>query len=182
MPALLQLSEKIELPEGVDAEIEGKLVRIRGPRGETERELSYPKVQIKKEDRSILLESRYPRARERAIIGTLASHIRNMIKGLTQGFEYKLKSVHAHFPMTIKVSGDRVLIENFIGEKVPREAQIIGECKVSVKGDIVTVEGSNIEDVGRTAGNIEQATKVRKRDSRVFQDGIYVIEKNGVPV
>lgn len=180
MPALLSISEVIEFPEGVDAEIEGKVVRIRGPRGELERELSYPKVIIRKEGRNILIESRYPRSREKAIIGTLASHIRNMMKGLTQGFEYKLKAVHAHFPMTIKVSEDKVIIDNFVGEKVPREVQIVGGCKVSVKGDIVTVEGSDIEEVGRTAGNIEQATVVRGRDRRVFQDGIYLIEKNGV--
>lgn len=182
MPAILNISKIIEIPEGVDAEIEGEIVRVSGPRGELERELSYPHISIRKEDRTIRVEGRYPRAREKAIIGTMASHINNMIKGLTQGFEYKLKVVHAHFPMSIKVSGNKVVIDNFVGEKVAREAQIAGSSKVSVKGDIITVEGNNIEEVGRTASNIEQATRVKGRDRRVFQDGIYLIEKNGVPI
>ena len=41
----------------------------------------------------------------------------------------------------------------------------------------MTIEGNNIEDVGQTAGNLEKATIVKGRDTRVFQDGIYIISK-----
>jgi large subunit ribosomal protein L6 len=40
------------------------------------------------------------------------------------------------------------------------------------------VQGLNLEDVSQTAANIEQATKVKKKDPRVFLDGIYVYEQN----
>jgi large subunit ribosomal protein L6 len=100
-----------------------------------------------------------------------------MTKGLTKGFTYKLKIVFSHFPISVKVQGNRVVIENFIGERNPRAANIVGDSTVSVKGDDVIVKGVNIEDVSQTAANIEQATIVRRKDTRKFLDGIYVFEK-----
>jgi large subunit ribosomal protein L6 len=41
----------------------------------------------------------------------------------------------------------------------------------------VTVSGSDREKVGQTAANIEMACKIKKRDRRVFQDGIYIVSK-----
>jgi len=111
------------------------------------------------------------------MLGTIKSHITNMITGLTDGFSYKMKIVYAHFPMTVKVTDSKVTIENFLGERHPRIAKILGSTKVQVKGDEVTVEGINKEDVGQTMANIEQATKIKGRDPRVFQDGIYLVSK-----
>jgi large subunit ribosomal protein L6 len=88
-----------------------------------------------------------------------------------------MKIVFAHFPMTVKVTGDKVNIDNFLGERHPRVAKIVGSAKVNVKGDEVTVTGINKEDVGQTMANLEQATKIKGRDPRVFQDGIYLINK-----
>jgi len=70
-----------------------------------------------------------------------------------------------------------VLIENFTGERRGRKAKIIGDVKVKVESEDVLVEGINLEDVSQTAANIEQATKVKKKDPRVFLDGIYVYER-----
>jgi len=100
-----------------------------------------------------------------------------MITGVTKGFTYKLKIVFSHFPISVKVQGDKILIENFTGEKTPRIAKIVGTAKVTVKGDDVIVQGINIEDVGQTAANIEQATKIKKKDPRIFLDGIYIYER-----
>ena len=49
--------------------------------------------------------------------------------------------------------------------------------KVSVKGEDVTITGINKEHVGQTMANIEQATKIKGRDPRIFQDGIYLVDK-----
>jgi large subunit ribosomal protein L6 len=100
-----------------------------------------------------------------------------MIVGLTDGFTYNMKIVYAHFPMTVKAAGDKVTIENFLGERHPRTAKIVGDAKVQIKGEDVTVSGINKEDVGQTMANLEQATKIKGRDPRVFQDGIYLINK-----
>ena len=105
------------------------------------------------------------------MVGTIRSHISNMIYGVDHGFTYKMKIVYAHFPMTVKVQGKIVTIDNFLGERSPRKAKIIGD---DVK---VTITGINKEHVGQTMANIEQATKIKGRDPRIFQDGIYLVDK-----
>ena len=111
------------------------------------------------------------------MIGTIAGKIENMITGVTKGYEYKLQVVYAHFPITISVEGDKILIKNFLGEKYPRVSKIFGNVDVKVKGQEITITGVNKEDVGQTAANLVQTTKVRKKDQRVFKDGIFIVEK-----
>jgi len=168
---------EVELPDGVKAEIKEGVVVIEGPKGKLERKLYHPKISIEKIDNKIVVKCEFARRKEKALVGTFAAHIRNMIKGVTEGFVYKMKIVYSHFPMKVSVKGDEVIIENFLGEKHPRKAKIFGNVKVTVKGDEVTIEGINREEVGQTAANIEFATKVKDRDIRVFQDGIYIVSK-----
>ncbi len=176
------LKEVIEAPKGVTLVLEGDDVVVRGPNGELKRRFYYPGVKITQEDGNIVIISLYPRKRQLAIIGTFVSHIKNMIKGVTEGFTYKLKVVYSHFPVTVKVKGNEVIVENFLGERVPRKTEIFGICKVKVKGQEVTVEGINKEDVGQTAARLEQLTKIKGKDRRIFQDGIYLIEKDSIKV
>ncbi len=168
---------EVELPDGVKAEIKEGVVVIEGPKGKLERKLYHPKISIEKVDNKIVVKCEFARRKEKALVGTFAAHIKNMIKGVTEGFVYKMKIVYSHFPMKVSVKGDEVIIENFLGEKHPRKAKIFGNVKVTVKGDEVTIEGINREEVGQTAANIEFATKVKDRDIRVFQDGIYIVSK-----
>ncbi|MEM3552572.1 MAG: 50S ribosomal protein L6, partial [Candidatus Bathyarchaeia archaeon] len=58
-----------------------------------------------------------------------------------------------------------------------RIARIVGNVKVEVKGDDIIVQGLNLKEVSQTASNIQQATKIKKKDPRVFLDGIYIYEK-----
>jgi large subunit ribosomal protein L6 len=101
-----------------------------------------------------------------------------MITGVTKGYSYKLKIVFSHFPISVKIQDKSVLIENFTGERKARIVKIIGDVKVKIEPEDIIVEGVNLEDVSQTAANIEQATRVRRKDPRVFLDGIYVYEKN----
>ncbi len=101
-----------------------------------------------------------------------------MITGVTKGYTYKLKIVFSHFPISVKLQGKSILIENFTGERRARSIDIIGDVKVKIEPDDIIVEGINLEHVSQTAANIEQATRVRNKDPRVFLDGIYVYERN----
>ena len=107
-------------------------------------------------------------------MGTIIAHIRNMIKGVKEGYTYHLKIVYNHFPMTVKVEGDKVVTQNFIGERTPRIAKIAGNTQVKIEGQDVTVTGSDIEDVGLTAGSIELSCRIVGYDKRRFSDGIYI--------
>ena len=102
----------------------------------------------------------------------------NMVKGVTEGFTYTLKALYSHFPMTLAVKGNELVVNNYFGERVPRSAKILNgvEVKVQNKTEVI-VSGIDKEAVGQTAANIERSTTVKKRDRRVFQDGIYLIEK-----
>ena len=168
---------EVEIPEGVKAEVKESVVIIEGPKGRLERRLYHPKVAVEKVNNKIVVKCEFAKRNEKALVGTFAAHIRNMIKGVTEGFVYKMKIVYSHFPMKVSVKGNEIVIENFLGEKHPRKAKIFGDVKVNIKGDEVTIEGINREEVGQTAANIEFATRVKDRDIRVFQDGIYIVSK-----
>ena len=150
------IRETIEVPEGVEVIIENNEVSVKGPNGEDSRKFTYPNVNIKKDDDVVVLETAFPKKKDKAMIGTTRAHINNMIVGVTDGFTYHMKIVFAHFPMTVKVQNDTVVIDNFLGERHPRTAKIV---------------------VGQTMANLEQATKIKGRDPRVFQDGIYLTSK-----
>ncbi|MCD6085334.1 MAG: 50S ribosomal protein L6 [Desulfurococcales archaeon] len=178
MPKEVVVREEILITEGVDVEVSGKEVRVRGPRGEVVRDFGFARnVRIAREDDKVVVESYFAKRKQKALTYSIASHIRNMIDGVTKGFRYKLKVIYSHFPVTVKVEGDKVVIENFLGEKAPRVAKIVGNVKVTVTKQDIVVEGVDIEHVGQTAANIERATRIKDLDRRVFVDGIYVYEK-----
>lgn len=168
---------RVKIPNGVKVRVEGKIVEVIGDKGRLIRSFSEHPVAISVVGDEVEVSALWPKRREKACVGTVAAHIKNMILGVTKGFTYKLKIVFAHFPVSVKVSGDRILIENFMGERSPRIAKIVGNTKVIVKGDDVIVQGINLEEVSQTAANIEQATRIKNRDPRRFLDGIYVYER-----
>jgi len=172
--------EEVKIPENVDVRIEEPAkVIVTGPKGTLKRDFSHAKVLIRRENSKVIIASYIKGRRGKSICGTIASHVENLIKGVTEGFVYKLKIVYSHFPMNVKVEGDKVVIENFRGEKEKRIAKIVGNVKVRVEGDDVIVEGIDLEEVAQTAANIEQATKTKGYDPRVFMDGIFIYERKG---
>jgi large subunit ribosomal protein L6 len=176
MSLAVVLREEIPIPEDLEVTI-NKEVTVKGPKGELKRKFKQGKVNIRLEDDKVVLETRFPKKKDKAMLGTIRSHINNMVLGLTEGFTYRMKIVYAHFPMTVKATQKKVTIENFLGERYPRTAKIVGDAEVKIQGDEVIVTGIHKEEVGQTMANIEQATKIRGRDPRVFQDGIYLVAK-----
>ena len=172
-----ELTREFEIPEKVQVEIEEGTVRASGPKGSMTKSLGGRGIQIQLEDGKIVMVSHYPSTRQAAIFGMRAALVRNLIDGVTKGFQSRLKVISSHFPITTEVKEGHVLINNFLGERYPRRASIHEGVEVSVEGEFVTVSGIDRDAVAQTAANIEQATVVRGRDRRVFQDGIYLVEK-----
>jgi len=160
-----------------DSKVDGRVVTVKGEKGTLTRNFSEAPVLIQREDKAIKVQANWPRKKEAALVGTVSSHIQNMIIGVSKGFTYKLKIVFSHFPISVKVKENVVSIENFTGERSPRLVRITGDAKVSVKEDDIVVQGINLEDVSQTAAKIEGATKVKSKDPRVFLDGIFIYEK-----
>ncbi len=172
-----EIARQVEIPEGVEVSVEGSKVTVKGPRGQVSRKLSYPEIEIKKEDSYLVVNSKLDRKQQKAMVGTLAAHIGNMIAGVTKGFEYKMKVVYSHFPIQLKAASGELVISNFLGERKSRSARVLDGVKVDILKDELVLTGIDKENVGQTMANIEQATRVHGFDIRVFQDGIYLVDK-----
>ena len=180
MPMTGRLEERVKIPDGVAVTVEDATVRISAGKVALSRRLWHPRVRLAVEGGEVAISCEFPKRKEKAIAGTYAAHIRNMIEGVTKGWRYRMKIVYSHFPMKASVKGKEFVIENFLGERNPRTAAILGDTKVAVDGDQVVLEGPDLEAVGQTAASIERATKIKGFDPRVFQDGIYIVAKGEV--
>lgn len=174
---MADVQKTITVTPGVTVSFENNIMTVKGPKGQNVREFFYPGVEIAIDGSEISVYTDSPKKQHKAMVGTYASHIENMITGVTDGFEYKMAIVYSHFPMQTKVDGKSFVINNFLGEKKARVAKIVGETTVKINGSSVIVSGICKEDVGQTTANIEQRCKIKRFDPRVFQDGIYVVEK-----
>jgi large subunit ribosomal protein L6 len=173
------VATSLQIPPKINISVENKIVTVSGPNGSLSRSFTYARgVDITKQDSTILISTLYPRKKERALLNTIKSHIQNLINGAEANYIYKMKIVYAHFPINVNIKEKKVSIENFLGERSPRFAKIQGEkTKVKADADDVTIESPYIEDVGQTAANIRLVTKIKRKDPRVFQDGIYTYYK-----
>ncbi len=171
----------VEIPNNVEVSIEGKKLIVKGPKGELQKDFANPVynhlVDMTKEGNNVKIVSHNERRKIKALVGTIGAHLRNMIKGVTEGYTAKLKIHYLHFPINVSVKGNEIHIKNFLGEKGDRIAKTFGNVKVSVGKDEITITGVNKEEVGQTAANIEQVCRVKDKDRRVFQDGIYIYQK-----
>jgi len=113
-----------------------------------------------------------------SVSNTVRKLINNAIAGFDKEYTYKLSVVYSHFPITVKIEGDNIIINNFLGEKKPRKTKVAPGCKVEIKGKDITISGRDKYAVGQTAGSIESTARVTGKDYRVFDDGIYIIEKD----
>jgi large subunit ribosomal protein L6 len=178
MVKLDRIEHIVELPDGVSASIDDGNVTITGPKGSLSRDFISSRHDIFHEGGALLVRVDVPRRKERALAGTWNAHLKNMVKGVSEGFTYTLKALYSHFPMTLAVKGNQFVVNNYFGERVPRTSDILNGVNVKVQNKTeVVVSGIDKEAVGQTAANIERSTTIKKRDRRVFQDGIYLIEK-----
>jgi large subunit ribosomal protein L6 len=172
-----QLTVNITLPEETTFETDGETVTVKGPNGETTKTVTDKRITVSGDDETLTLT--YPRSTKRAkrLLYSNASRVKNMVTGVTDGFEYKLKICSGHFPMQVKAQGNELIVENFLGETVPRRVTVHSDVDIDVDGDIVTLTSNDKELAGQAAGRIENLCKRSGFDERIFQDGIYITQK-----
>lgn len=174
-----ELSQIVEIPEGIEVEIDGAKVIVKSSEGTNERKFDLANLSLEKKGNEIIIGNKKSSKKEKRRMNTIAAHIRNMIKGVREKFEYKLKVCFSHFPITVEVKGNEALIKNFLGERTPRKVKIPKGAEIKVEKDIITVTSPNIEIAGQAAANFENVTRIVNRDRRVFQDGIFITSKAG---
>jgi len=173
----LPIEEKVEVPSGVTATFSEGIVSIKGPKGEVSRDITHPKVDVSLSDGVLRMYCEVGTKREKNFMFTIRRHIQNMVRGVQEPYVYKLKVCSGHFPMTVAVAGENLEVKNFLGEKSPRKLRLKKGATVKVNGPNITVESANVEIAGNIASDIERLMYKGTRDARIFQDGIYIIEK-----
>lgn len=174
--------EKIEIPKGVELKLDGSEVTLKGSAGEVTKLFKMPAFSFTNEGNSLVVACDVYGVRDKQKFFTIKAHIKNLIQGCQEGYTYKLKICSSHFPMNVSVSGNKLHIKNLLGEKVPRELILKEGADVKINGDIIEITGLNKEIVSQVAASIEILTRVKNKDRRIFQDGIYITSKNGKPV
>lgn len=159
----------IEILDGVTLTLDGTVLNATGPKGKLSKDLNLRNLEMSISGKEITLKGGLQE------VNTARTHVKNMMTGVTDGFEIKMIVKHHHFPMTLENKGKELIIKNFIGERKPRVAKIVGETKLEIKGKDITVLGPSKDDVGQTAANLRLATKITRKDTRIFQDGIYPV-------
>ncbi len=175
----MKISEKVSIPEGVECIYEEHSLKCKKGSVEISKKIIIPGVTVLVKNNEINFESNKANKNEKKKIYSYKAHLKNLFKGLDKKFIYKLEACNVHFPMSLKKEGSKIIINNFLGEKIPLIAEILPSVEVEIKGNQITVSSHNKEAAGQTAANLEYATKVRARDRRIFQDGIFITSKGG---
>lgn len=175
----IDLLQKISIPEGVEVTIESGIMKASSGGNSLEKKFTYPNVNITKENGFVTLSAKKGTKREKRMINTFKAIINNMLKGVKENYEYKLMICSSHFPMSVSIEKEEVVIKNFLGEKVPRKTRILSGTKVVIDGTVIKVTGMDKEVVGMMAGMIEKLSNIQGRDRRIFQDGCFIFDKAG---
>ncbi|KYN05398.1 60S ribosomal protein L9 [Cyphomyrmex costatus] len=179
-------NQTVKIPEGLIVTVKSRLVTVKGPRGVLKRSFKHLALDIRMvSPRLLKVEKWFGTKKELAAVRTVCSHIENMLKGVTKGYQYKMRAVYAHFPINCVTTENNTVIEirNFLGEKYIRRVKMAPGVTVANSGkqkDELIIEGNSLEDVSRSAALIQQSTTVKNKDIRKFLDGLYVSEKTTV--
>ncbi|UCD20872.1 MAG: 50S ribosomal protein L6 [archaeon] len=171
------LEKVIDIPEGIQARIDGGFINLKGPLGEDKRKIKLDGIKISFEDKKIILKKGKANKKDKKLMNSLASHIANLIKGVQKKYEYVLEICSVHFPMNVKAEKDKLVIKNFLGERKEKTIDIMPEIEIEVKGNHVYVRSINKEKAGLQASIIEKISRIVEKDRRVFQDGIWIVKK-----
>ncbi len=170
---------EVAIPNGVQVSVSGEAVTIKGKLGSTTKKSNLRLFTVKTEPGKIALEmTKNKKLAEKSdlAVQAFAAELKTSMKTVQEGIEKKMVVFFSHFPMVIEVKGKVINIKNIFGERVPRVTQIVGDTKVEVKGQEVTVKGVDAYDVGQTIANIRTAC-YSIGDTRVFQDGVYLAKE-----
>ena len=177
MIELRRLRKEIEIPEGFEVQIGEKTIEIKGNGKEIKKIMYYPTILIQVKDKKVILEPKKFSKREKKMINTFQAHILNMFEGLNKEYEYRVEICSSHFPMSVNVENNEVVVKNFLGEKIPRKASIPEGITAKIEGNQIIITGIDKEKAGQTAANCEQSTRITNRDRRKFQDGLWIVKK-----
>jgi large subunit ribosomal protein L9e len=183
-------SISIDIPEGVEVSLKSRVCTVKGKHGTLKRKFKHLHVDayIDNENNKLVVNMWHGLSKNLSTLRTFSSHINNMISGVRQKFEFKMRLVYSHFPINAAIvnNGQRIEIRNFLGEKIVRVIDMVGadtkvEKSASTKDELV-FSGTDLEAVTRSCALVHQSCLCKKKDIRKFLDGIYVSEGGPIPM
>lgn len=188
---MLQIFKELDLavPADVSVSVSSRVFTVKGPRGSLTKSLKHMNLDARiiksPAGQKIKFVVWHAGRKHAACLRTAQACVANMIKGVTVGFQYKMRAVYAHFPINIIIAGDKksAEIRNFLGEKRVRNIAMLEGVTIQedkAQKDQVLVEGNDIDLVSQSAALLHGATLVRNKDIRKFLDGIYCTGKDTV--
>lgn len=173
--------EELEIPSGVKVTLEGgHHIRVKGPEGDITKDFSHIRgIKVSIDKNRIIFTTNFPKSGTLALIKTVVSIINNLIIGTQTNYKFISKICYSHFPCNCEVKSDKkeIHVVNFLGERAPRKAKYPENVRVKVESDDVYFIGPDKEALGQAAANVKRACRIRKKDPRVFQDGVYLYKK-----
>lgn len=173
--------EELEIPSNVKVTLEGgHHIRVKGPEGDITKDFSHIRgIKVSIDKNHIIFTTNFPKSGTLALIKTVVSIINNLIIGVQTNYKFISKICYSHFPCNCEVKSDKkeIHVVNFLGERAPRKAKYPENVRVEVESDDVYFIGPDKEALGQAAANVKRACRIRKKDPRVFQDGVYLYKK-----
>jgi large subunit ribosomal protein L6 len=140
----------VPLPAGVTAEVEGRRLRIKGPKGELSREV-HRELGVAVENGTVVVRRPSDAARHKALHGLTRTLVANMVEGVTKGFSKRLEVQGVGYKAEVKPFGVQLVVG--LSHPVPYRAP--QGVKISVENNVlVTVEGIDKELVGQVAAEL----------------------------
>lgn len=181
----IHTSVTLKIPRKVDITVDGRTVKVSGPKGNLEQSFDHISITLTKlGKRTIKLDMFAANRKQLACLKSVQSHVRNMCTGVTEGFKYVMRFAYSHFPINVAISSDgkRLEIRNYLGERRVRyvvipEGVTAFRTPNNVQKDQLELSGIDINAVGRCASLVNQSCKAKNKDIRKFLDGIYVSHK-----
>jgi len=187
----------IDVPKGViNVAIKSRQVIVKGPLGTLKRDFRHLPIELsvidcgkdkdgKPRGKKVKAQLWFGTKKARAAVRTCTTHIKNMFKGVTKGFEYKMRMVYAHFPISVEIDKGtkKVNVVNFLGEKKDRSVILndgVNAEKSTDQKDEIKVTGIDLDAVSQSAANIHIVARVRDKDIRKFLDGVYVSNRGTI--
>lgn len=165
----------IELGNNVEATLSAGLFSVKGPKGQIERFFG-PDINITIDGKKVALSPVKETNQTRALWGTYASHIKNMVKGVTEGFQKKLILEGVGYKS--QVTGEKLVLA--LGFSHPVEVVIPKGLTVTAEKNLITISGIDKELVGSFSAKIRAMKKPEPYKGKGFRyEGEVIRRKQG---
>ena len=144
----------VEIIAGTTVTVSGDTVTIKGPKGELVKTFR-PEVSVEVKDNTIVLTPNGDNVFIRSLWGTIGSHVRNMMEGVTKGFEKKIVLEGVGYKSAVAGKS----LDLALGFSHPVNVVIPEGLKVTAEKNLITISGIDKELVGEFAASVRALKK-----------------------